>query len=88
LFRNRLDLKINFSLKGESCLWIFLRYGESFDEYTSIIKVYKEDKSKKIFIQFGALIQNESSMKIIEMKKKLDFCIFSTQQMIEITSIS
>ena len=83
-----LSLKINFSLKGESCLWIFLRYGEEcFDEFTSIIKVYKEDKSKKIFIQFGAFIQNESHKKINKNDLNLNFCILSTQQIIEITSI-
>jgi len=80
-------LNINFSLKGESCLWIFLRYGECFDDFTSIMRICKEDKSKKIFIQFGAFIDYESNKRINEIDNDLHFCIFSSQQLIEMSSI-
>jgi len=85
-YSSRLELKINFSLKGESCLWIFLRFTEDkFDDFTSIIKIFKEDKSKKIYIQFGAFVENEIKK---GSSNSLNFCIFSTQQLIEISSKS
>jgi len=64
-----------------------LRYDDKFDEYTSIIRIYKEEKSKKIFIQFGAFIINESHKKEDIDSNPLYFCVFSTQQLIEIASI-
>lgn len=56
-----MDLKLSFSLRGEASLWLFLRTNDKFDEFTSIIRFYKEEKSKKIFIQFGTFFKDESN---------------------------
>jgi len=51
---------------------------DTLDEFTSIIRVYKENKSKKIFIQFGSFVKENNG--------ELSFFIFSTQQLIMIES--
>ena len=82
--RSLIDLKINFSLRGESSFWIFLRTNEKFDEFTSIIRINKLDKCKKIFISFGTFINDDSEP---YNKINLKYSVFSTQQLIEISSI-
>ena len=59
-------------------MWIFLRTLDTLDENSSVIRVYKENKSKKIFIQFGTFIKENS--------EELTFFMFSTQQLIQIES--
>ncbi len=51
---------------------------DTLDEFTSIIRIYKENKSKKIFIQFGSFVKENNG--------ELSFFIFSTQQLIMIES--
>ena len=51
-----LEVVINFTLKGESSLWVFLRNTLELNEYTAVIKISKEDKSQKMFISMGTYI--------------------------------
>jgi hypothetical protein len=71
---------MNFSLKGESILWLILRTEDKFDENSSIIKISKEDHSQKMFISFGTFVFEEE-------KEELSFKIFTTQQLIDTSSI-
>ena len=70
---------MNFSLKGESVLWLILRTEEKLDENSAIIKISKEDKSQKMFISFGTFVTEED-------KEDLTFKIFTTQQLIDTSS--
>jgi len=70
---------MNFSLKGESTLWIILRTEEKIDDYSSIIKISKEERSQKMFISFGAFVSEKD-------KEELTFKIFTTQQLIDTSS--
>jgi hypothetical protein len=63
-------------LKGESVLWLILRTEDKLDEYSSIIKISKEEKSQKMFVSFGTMVAEED-------KEELTFKIFTTQQLID-----
>lgn len=78
-FSSVLEISMNFSLKGESVLWLILRTEDKLDENTAIIKVSKEDKSQKMFISFGTFVSEED-------KEDLSFKIFTTQQLIDTSS--
>jgi len=71
-----LECTLNFSLKGESVLWLILRTEDKLDEYSSIIKISKEEKSQKMFVSFGTMVAEED-------KEELTFKIFTTQQLID-----
>lgn len=75
-----LEISMSFSLKGESVLWLILRTEEKLDENSAIIKISKEDKSQKMFVSFGAMVQEEDREEPI-------FKIFSNQQLIDTSSI-
>jgi len=70
---------LNFSLKGESVLWLILRTEDKLDENSAVIKISKEDKSQKMFISFGTFVSFED-------KEDLTFKIFTTQQLIDTSS--
>lgn len=70
---------MNFSLKGESALWLILRTEDKLDENSAVIKISKEDKSQKMFISFGTFVSFED-------KEDLKFKIFTTQQLIDTSS--
>ena len=70
---------MNFSLKGESALWLILRTEDKLDENSAVIKISKEDKSQKMFISFGTFVSFED-------KEDLTFKIFTTQQLIDTSS--
>jgi hypothetical protein len=70
---------LNFSLKGESALWLILRTEDKLDENSAVIKISKEDKSQKMFISFGTFVSFED-------KEDLKFKIFTTQQLIDTSS--
>ena len=70
---------MNFSLKGESVLWLILRTEDKLDENSAVIKISKEDKSQKMFISFGTFVSFED-------KEDLTFKIFTTQQLIDTSS--
>jgi len=70
---------LNFSLKGESALWLILRTEDKLDENSAVIKISKEDKSQKMFISFGTFVSFED-------KEDLTFKIFTTQQLIDTSS--
>ena len=72
-------MSINFSLKGESTLWIILRTEEKLDDFSSIIKISKDERSQKMFVSFGAFINEKD-------KEDLTFKIFTTQQLIDTSS--
>lgn len=72
-------MSINFSLKGESTLWIILRTEEKLDDFSSIIKISKDDRSQKMFVSFGAFVNEKD-------KEELIFKIFTTQQLIDTSS--
>ena len=44
IFSSVLEINLNFSLKGESILWLILRTEDKLDENSAIIKISKEDK--------------------------------------------
>ncbi len=71
-----MECTLNFSLKGESVLWLILRTEDKLDEYSSIIKISKEEKSQKMFVSFGTMVAEED-------KEELTFKIFTTQQLID-----
>jgi hypothetical protein len=73
-------MNINFSLRGESTLWIILRTEEKLDEFSSIIKISKDERSQKMFVSFGAFVNEKD-------KEDLIFKIFTTQQLIDTSSI-
>ena len=75
-----LELTINFSLKGESILWIILRTEDKLDQNSAIIKITKEDKLQKMFISFGTFTSDDEN-------ENLTLKIFTTQQLIDISSI-
>jgi len=70
---------MNFSLKGESILWLILRTEDKLDDYSSIIKISKEEKSQKLFISFGTMVEEDD-------REELVFKIFTTQQLIDTSS--
>lgn len=65
-------------LKGDSSLWLITRCNEYFDEFSSIIKFSKEDKSQRLFISMGTFVR--------DCHENLIFKIFSKQQLIDYSS--
>lgn len=75
-----MEISLNFSLRGESVFWLILRTEDKLDENSAIIKISKEDKCQKMFISFGTFVLEED-------KEDLTFKIFTTQQLIDTSSI-
>jgi hypothetical protein len=71
-------LSTSFTLKGESSLWLILRTDDSFDEFSAVIRISKEDKSQNMFISMGTFVK--------DVHKNLVFKIFSKQQLIDFSS--
>jgi hypothetical protein len=69
---------MNVQLKAESSLWIISRSNDYFDEFTSVLKFSKEDKSQRIFISMGTFVR--------DCHENLIFKIFSKQQLIDYSS--
>jgi hypothetical protein len=65
-------------LKGDSSFWIITRSNEEFDEFSSIIKISKEDKSQNIHVSLGTFVKDKY--------QNLIFKIFSKQQLIDYSS--
>ena len=65
-------------MKGESSLWIITRSDLEFDEYSSIIRISKEDKSQNVHVSLGTFVMDKYN--------NLIFKIFSKQQLIDYSS--
>jgi len=63
-----MEFKLNFTLKGESSIWIFTRSDSNieFDKYTTIIKLSKEDKSQKCFLTLGTFVYDQRGNKTLK----------------------
>jgi hypothetical protein len=72
------EIGVNFILKGESTCWIINRLNEKFDEFTSVVKIAKEEKSQRVFLSMGTFVRDNN--------KNLIFKIFTRQQLIDFSS--
>jgi len=52
-------IKAQIILKGESTFWLFLHYGDKFNDKTIVITISKEDFSQRCFISLGTFINKE-----------------------------
>lgn len=69
---------MNFSLKDESSLWLFLRNDLSPDTDTSVIRITKESNSQRCFIGLGTYIKDKNNKNL--------FKIFTRQQLVDFNS--
>lgn len=73
-----MELTLGITLKGESSCWIITRTSEAFNEYTSVVRISKEDKSQKVFVSFGTFVKDQNN--------DLIFKVFLKQQLIDFSS--
>jgi hypothetical protein len=65
-------------LKGESSFWIISRSDSEFNEFSTVIRVSKEDKSQNLHIHLGTFVRDWAN--------NLVYKIFSKQQLIDFSS--
>ncbi len=69
---------MNFLLKDESSLWLFLRNDLSPDTDTAVVRITKESNSQRCFIGLGTYIKDKHNKSI--------FKIFTRQQLVDFNS--
>lgn len=72
------EVVTTFSLKGESTFWLILRSDLEFNEYSAIIKIFKEDKSQNLHAAMGTFVR--------DIHNNLIFKVFTKQQLIDYSS--
>lgn len=76
----QIEIKLNFILKGESSCWLILRTNDdTLNEFSVVLKIYKENLSQKCFAALGTFIKDIDS--------NLRFKIFTKVQLIDFSSI-
>jgi hypothetical protein len=68
-------LKCEFSLKGESTFWLFLRAGNVFTIDTAVITIAKKENSQNCYISMGTFVE--------DVHKNLIFKVFTKQQLLD-----
>ena len=69
------EINTQVILKGESSFWIVTRSNEILNEYSTIVKITKEDKSQKMFVSLGTFVKDYLDNEV--------FKIFLKQQLID-----
>lgn len=68
-------LKCEFSLKGQSTFWLFLRAGNVFTIDTAVITVTKKENSQNCYVSMGTFVE--------DVHKNLIFKVFTKQQLLD-----
>jgi hypothetical protein len=79
MIRQGVELSMSCVLRGESSCWIITRTEESFNTYSAVAKISKDDRSQKLFINLGTFVSDKND--------NLIFKVFSRQQLIDYSSI-
>lgn len=63
-----MEYEINIRLKGESSFWLFTRSDPNveFDKYTTILKIFKEDRSQKSFLSMSTFVHDNRGNKLLK----------------------